>query len=100
MHDILKRRCKLLSYIQATIALLIHVNGDIFIINEIVEFNELTGKNTPPKNPKITIGILMILRNISKFLQTNPKNNPMDDTTIDSHVKRKITAKNFPPKLI
>ncbi len=80
--------------------LLIHVNGDILMINEITGFNELTGKNTPPKNPKITIGILIILRNISKFLQTRPKNNPIDTTTIDSHIKKKRTAKNFPPKLI
>lgn len=56
--------------------LLIHVNGDILMINEITGFNELTGKNTPPKKPKITIGILMILRNISKFLQTRPKTTP------------------------
>ena len=56
--------------------LFIHVSGDRLMINDSTGLTGATGKNAPPRKPKITIGKFRKFWITVKLLIASPKNNP------------------------
>ncbi len=54
-------------------------------MNDNIGFNEPTGKNAPPRKPKIIIGRLRKFWIVAKFLLASPKNKPNPVIAIDWH---------------